>query len=122
MIQTLHPEQAAAGAITAPASALQEQYWLLHRMNPLSPAYNVASAVRIQGALDCGALQRALQRLLARHDVLRTVLREAGGELTQVVSGSTDVAIEREDLPGASADGSDGRLVETLQREIGRAS
>ncbi len=120
MIQTLIPDPAATAAYTAPASALQEQYWLLNRLNPLSPAYNVASAVRIRGPLDGSALERALRRVVARHDVLRTVLREAGGELTQVVSGSVDVAIEHEDLPGVLPDASADCLAEALRREIGR--
>lgn len=61
----------------------QQALWFLHRMNPESAAYNVASAVRIHGALDAEALKQAFAVLAQRHDVLRTTFEVAEGIPTQ---------------------------------------
>ncbi len=72
----------AAGAIerrppdtaSLPASLGQEQLWFLDRLAPGRSTYNLPCAVRLRGPLDAGALSRAVDRLLARHEVLRTRL------------------------------------------------
>ncbi|MFJ3259747.1 amino acid adenylation domain-containing protein [Pseudomonas sp. NPDC086581] len=61
----------------APLSAAQARLWFLWQMEPHSAAYNIPAAVRLRGALDEGALQRAFAALIARHESLRTVFRAA---------------------------------------------
>jgi len=51
------PRRAHAGP--APLSFAQQRLWFLQRLDPGSPAYNIASAARLSGVLDVGALQRA---------------------------------------------------------------
>ena len=55
-----------------PLSHAQERLWFLAQLDPDSGAYNIAEAVRLQGPLDLEALQRSLDALVARHEVLRT--------------------------------------------------
>lgn len=66
-----------------PLSFCQESLWLLWRLDPDSPFYNIAGAVRIRGALDLDALERALDTVAARHRILGTRFRERGGEPEQ---------------------------------------
>ncbi|MFD0904194.1 amino acid adenylation domain-containing protein [Actinomadura sediminis] len=61
----------------APLSHAQQSMWLHHRTFPDSAAYNVCLLVRLDGALDTGALERALRALIRRHAILRTVYRDA---------------------------------------------
>ena len=84
------------------ASSGQERLWFLDRLSPGSPAYNVHLGLRIQGSLDTGALQASLDRLLARHAVLRTALRERDGILRQIVQPAGKVPLERIDLSCSS--------------------
>jgi amino acid adenylation domain-containing protein len=57
----------------------QERLWFLDQLDPASPAYNVAFTVRLQGAVDAAALDRALVALVTRHELLRArVVAEAG--------------------------------------------
>ncbi|NMO18679.1 amino acid adenylation domain-containing protein [Pyxidicoccus fallax] len=59
-----------------PASFAQQRLWLLHQIEGGSAsAYNIAVAVRLNGALVKSALERALKDLVHRHEALRTRFR-----------------------------------------------
>ncbi|GEK01128.1 condensation domain-containing protein [Streptomyces sp. 1-11] len=74
------------GVARFPASPAQEWAWTRTRARP-RPAPVVLAGMRLRGPLDTTALEQALNAVLARHEILRTVLREAeDGRLTQVVS------------------------------------
>ncbi|HKH43412.1 MAG TPA: condensation domain-containing protein, partial [Thermoanaerobaculia bacterium] len=71
---------------TAPLAFLQEQLWFLHQLDPAATAYNVRAQVRLTGDLDPGALTRALQLCVDRHESLRTVFRTGpGGPVQEIV-------------------------------------
>ncbi len=70
----LAPElEAAARPREVPLSFAQERLWLLDRIEPMSAAYNMATAWRLEGRLDVSALGRALKSIVHRHEVLRTL-------------------------------------------------
>ena len=54
-----------------PLSFAQQRLWFIEQLDPGSAAYNIAGAVRLSGTLDVGALRRAFDEILKRHDVLR---------------------------------------------------
>lgn len=51
----------------------QERLWYLHQLAPNSPVYNVPFRLRLEGNLDATAFEKALDAVVARHQVLRTV-------------------------------------------------
>ena len=55
----------------APLSFAQEQLWFLSQLAPDSDAYTLRMAFRLAGDLDVGALERALETTIARHETLR---------------------------------------------------
>ena len=65
--------------VHVPLSHAQERLWFLWRLDPASNAYNIARALRIDGALDTDALEAALAALVEHHEVLRTGFGESGG-------------------------------------------
>ena len=67
----------------APASFSQERLWFLHRLEPETAAYNIVEAFRLEGSVDEAALRVALQRLVQRHETLRTRFSEGAHGLTQ---------------------------------------
>uniref|UniRef100_UPI0035C78745 non-ribosomal peptide synthase/polyketide synthase n=1 Tax=Pseudomonas allii TaxID=2740531 RepID=UPI0035C78745 len=54
-------------------SYAQERQWFLWQLEPDSAAYHIPAALRLVGALDRNALQRAFDTLVQRHETLRTV-------------------------------------------------
>lgn len=66
-----------------PLSSTQLRMWFLAQWEPGAPTFNAARAIRLRGELDRPALHHALDRLLARHETLRTVVQE-GREPLQV--------------------------------------
>ena len=82
------PRRPAAGAEAAgePLSFAQERLWFLAQLAPESPAYNLAAAVRLEGALDEPALRRALRETVRRHQSLRTAFASRDGRPVQVIA------------------------------------
>ncbi|VBW50373.1 non-ribosomal peptide synthase [Burkholderia pseudomallei] len=75
----------AARGEPVPMSFAQQRLWFLARMGGLGDAYHMPIAVRLRGALDVDALQRALSRIVSRHDALRTTFALEGEQPVQRV-------------------------------------
>ncbi|HEY0636053.1 MAG TPA: amino acid adenylation domain-containing protein, partial [Pseudonocardiaceae bacterium] len=68
-----------------PLSFGQQRLWLHHQVEPDSPEYLVPMVLRLRGKLDTTALHTAWERLVARHEVLRTRYRMVDGAPAQVI-------------------------------------
>ncbi|MFE2373289.1 amino acid adenylation domain-containing protein [Streptomyces sp. NPDC059398] len=68
-----------------PLSAAQRRLWFLQQLDADDTSYNIALTLRLTGPLDRGALRAALGDLTDRHEVLRTVYRQDGGEPCQEI-------------------------------------
>jgi amino acid adenylation domain-containing protein/non-ribosomal peptide synthase protein (TIGR01720 family) len=79
----------------------QERQWFLWQLEPDSAAYHVPSALRLKGPLDLGALQRSFDTLVARHESLRTHLRQDGERPVQVIRAQAAVEIVQADVAQA---------------------
>jgi amino acid adenylation domain-containing protein len=89
--------RAARGA-DAPLSFAQERLWFLHRLEPANAFYNVPMAVQLRGPLDASALERALQKIASRHEVLRTIYPEVDGRPVQRVQETFELRLARIDV------------------------
>jgi amino acid adenylation domain-containing protein len=81
-----------------PLSFAQEPLWFLDQLVPDNPFYSMPSAYRLTGALDLEALRRALNEIVARHEVLRTTFPAPGGRPYQRVAPPGPVPLEVDDL------------------------
>lgn len=86
-------------AVTFPCSATQKQFWLLNRIMPDNPAYNIPLAFIAGADFDLDVLQRCFQTLVARHEVLHSLFKLDGDELTQQLLENYQFVIEPETLP-----------------------
>jgi amino acid adenylation domain-containing protein/non-ribosomal peptide synthase protein (TIGR01720 family) len=87
----------------APLAFQQEQLWFLDQLDPGSSAYNQPSAIRLTGVLDRGALRRALDEIVRRHEALRTVFSSAEGRPVQVILPPAPFPLPQIDLSAAPA-------------------
>ncbi len=84
----------------APLSFAQQRLWFLDQLDPGSAAYNLASAVRLLGALDAAALEASLAEIVRRHGALRTVFSRLGAEPVQEVRPAGGFVLPLVDLSG----------------------
>jgi amino acid adenylation domain-containing protein len=87
-------------------SFAQQRFWFLDSYEEDISAYVHCFALRLRGKLDVDALRRALDRIVERHEILRTVYQARGGvpcpavaqprpvELKVVEAGSLDAVRE----------------------------
>uniref|UniRef100_UPI00288BCD13 non-ribosomal peptide synthetase n=1 Tax=Streptomyces naphthomycinicus TaxID=2872625 RepID=UPI00288BCD13 len=70
---------------TLPLSLPQRRLWALQRLEERGALYSLPLVTRLRGELDRAALEEALADVVARHESLRTVFPETGGEPRQVI-------------------------------------
>src|SRR5579859_4046813 len=96
-----------------PLSHGQRSMWFLHQLAPESSAYNIVYVACIRTILDIPALQRACQKLIDRHCMLRTTYTTQNGEPVQHIHTYQKVAFDLID----AATWSEERLQEQWSQE-----
>ncbi|WP_244422001.1 non-ribosomal peptide synthetase [Bradyrhizobium sp. ORS 285] len=108
--------RAAPGA--AALSFAQQRLWFLERLDPGTAGYNVPIAYRLDGPLDIGALQLALDHIIARHEPLRSRMLERDGQSVQEPLPPMRCPLRRIDVSDRTEAGEQARtLVAEAARE-----
>jgi len=97
-----------------PLSFAQQRLWFLERLGSLGSTYHIPGRLRLRGELDRGALVRALDAIVARHEALRTTFAEVNGVPEQRIAAAADSAFRlvEHDLGGrADAEAELGRVM-----------
>ncbi|WP_340619900.1 non-ribosomal peptide synthetase [Xenorhabdus siamensis] len=69
-----------------PLSWAQQRLWFLAQLDPAAQtAYHVSGGLHLHGVLDLPALKAALDRMVARHEILRTTFRLVDGQTRQII-------------------------------------
>ncbi|WP_425274976.1 amino acid adenylation domain-containing protein [Pseudomonas corrugata] len=107
-----------------PLSFAQQRLWFLAQLDNASAAYHIPTGLRLRGALDTAALGRALDRIVARHEALRTTFVQGQEVEQRIAPADIGFALQRHDLsahPDAEAElsrmaGQEARQVFDLSR------
>src|SRR5262249_17977417 len=78
-------------------SHAQQRLWFINQLEGTSTEYNMPEALRLRGELDLEALERAINAIVARHEVLRTHFADVDGEPVQIVAPELRIALPVED-------------------------
>jgi thioester reductase-like protein/FkbH-like protein len=95
-----------------PASFAQERMWIINQLEPDSPSYNVPLALRLAGHLDVDTLERSLNSIVGRHEVLRTTFSAPKGSLRQTIAPHLSLPLTVVDLQ----DMTDGQRQDAVAR------
>src|SRR5437899_12273930 len=86
-----------------PLSFAQERLWTLEQNEPGAPYYHIPLTWNIRGKLNMPALEKSLDFLVQRHDILRTSFPEsAEGPFQQI--NSWHLTLNRMDMQHAGAE------------------
>ncbi len=108
----------AAPAAAYPLSSSQKRIWILSQFKEGNIAYNIPGVYVFEGGLDAALLEAAFNKLIARHEILRTVFREdANAEIMQFVQpGDIAFKLAYRDLRNQD----DQQLKALVQQEINK--
>ncbi len=101
----------------APASYAQKRFWFIEQLTAVSALYLVPFVVRLSVAVGDDELRLAVDRLLARHEVLRTGLLAGPDGPVQLVAPTVPTPLVIEDLSGLSAPEQRIRVEESLRAD-----
>ncbi len=90
-------ESGAAQPLAYPLSYGQRALWFLHGLAEECDPYTIATAIRIEGALDTARCRRAFQLLVDRHPALRTTIQSSDAGAVQHVQPLMELAFQHID-------------------------
>jgi acyl-CoA synthetase (AMP-forming)/AMP-acid ligase II len=82
----------------APVSFAQERLWELQHALPDLPLFNVLYALRLTSPCDVAVLERSINEIVRRHEILRTTFAVTNGRHVQVIAPQLTVPLAVKDL------------------------
>ena len=76
----------------------QQRLWFLDQLVPNNPAYNVVMAFHTTGNVNLDIVEESVNKIIERHEVLRTNFKTIDGQGLQVVNEEVQVKLFIEDL------------------------
>jgi amino acid adenylation domain-containing protein len=89
-----------------PMSDGQFRLWILSQYNEAAKSLNIPKAFRLKGDIAAEQLEKAVQHVIAQHDILRTAYKEtANGDVHQFITPIADTAFKLVVEPIAEEEG-----------------
>ena len=85
-----------------PLSYAQQRMWVLDQVEPGNCSYNVRRVIQITGSLNVEALRQTSNKIVERHESLRTTFQTADGLPTQVIAPTLNLPMPLVDLSNVS--------------------
>jgi surfactin synthase thioesterase subunit/acyl carrier protein len=109
-----------AEVFVMPCSISQQRYWLLEQLSPGNTALNIPLAVQLSGPLEIPILERALNAIVARHEVLRTSFAVVDGAPKQVIKPGVVLQLGQIDLRDVAVEKRQVRIEQEMIAEAVR--
>jgi len=109
-----------SGPVQLPISGAQQRLWFIDQLEGASTAYHTPLTVRIVGHLVVPALQRAMDTLVCRHEVLRSVFVKVDGEAVQQIMPIGSCTLQSLDLTTLDALEREAAVLRYSHEELSR--
>lgn len=103
-----------------PLSFSQQRLWFLDQMSPGDSTYNIPYAMRIKGPLNIRALQRSLDAIVGRHEILRTTFENVDGTPVPIIAEEWKVELKSFDLTKLPENAREAKANVLLRKEASR--
>jgi natural product biosynthesis luciferase-like monooxygenase protein/amino acid adenylation domain-containing protein/non-ribosomal peptide synthase protein (TIGR01720 family) len=87
-----------------PLSVVQERVWRMEQLDPGNPSLNMPLAVRLSGTVDVANLERGINEVIRRHEMLRATYRVEDGRVIQRFAAEVRISMSEVDLRGFAGD------------------
>ncbi len=77
----------------APLSFAQEQLWFISQLAAGNTTYNIPCAMEITGSLNVPVLERTIQEIARRHEILRTNFQQIDGQNVQIINPESSITL-----------------------------
>ena len=101
-----------------PLSFAQQRLWFIDQLEPGGAVYNIPAAIRLTGHLDRNALQESLNRMTARHEILRTTFITEGGKARARISQPEPFSMPVTDLTAVLPDEKNDEARRMVREEV----
>ncbi len=98
-----------------PLSFSQQRLWFLYQWEPDSPSYNIPCLFSLNFKAEAGLLEQAINKLVERHEILRTTYKMEKEEAVQVIHPYEPIRLQICDLQNKSL--SEKELRDTFMKE-----
>src|SRR5262245_26444607 len=109
-----------ARAGPSPVTNDQERLLVAEQLLGETPLYHVPLAAHMVGPLDSMALQRSLDALIRRHDLLRARFAQDGERLVQHTTDDSTLSLTQVDVTGVASERRYARALELARAEFRR--
>ena len=100
-----------------PLSFAQERLWFIDQLQNGSTEYHIPDAFRLRGELDIPAVARAVNAVVARHEILRTHFETIDGVPCQIIEPELRLSIPLEDLSALDQVSRQAAVADAMRRE-----
>src|SRR5271170_6887123 len=81
-----------------PVTVAQRRFWMLDQLKPGNPALNFPLSARLEGRVDRAGLERTINKIIRRHEILRTTFCTVEGEVVQVIHPELTTCLDWHDV------------------------
>ncbi|GJL56403.1 MAG: hypothetical protein NPIRA02_35350 [Nitrospirales bacterium] len=114
------PLRPRASLTQIPLSFAQERLWFVDQLEEGSPFYHLSMALRIRGQLASGLVEDIFNRIVSRHESLRTTFLVADGQPRQDIRLESHLVLSVTDLRTCSGPEQNTRIHRMIQEEAQR--
>nr|ALT22083.1 nonribosomal peptide synthetase [Anabaena sp. XPORK15F] len=97
-----------------PLSFAQERLWFLDQLEGNNSTYNIPGILKISGNLQINILEKSLQEIVHRHEILRTNFQAINGQPIQVINSENTWQLTIEDWTNINQQ----EIKKAIQKEI----